>query len=205
MKITEALLAEHVVFHNIFDHIEHVLPKLKTLAEVKGWAGLMEGLLLAHGKTEEDLVFAPLNHYLEQLGQRDSFEHEHREIDNSLLRVKTAKRLPEARQLLLQAVTASRKHFDREERIVFPLAEQVMKERNAGRTGQGLDEAKGRGVGLKRDVIPIPDGRAALLRGHHPWRRSSAALPYVANAAFTPATSALTRVVNGKSDGASRV
>jgi hemerythrin-like domain-containing protein len=127
MKITEALLAEHVVFHNIFDHIERVVPKLKTLGEVVGWAELMENLLLAHGKAEEDLVFAPLNHYLEQIGQRDSFEHEHREIDNSLLRVKTAKRLPEARQLLLRAVTASRKHFDREERIVFPLAEKVMK------------------------------------------------------------------------------
>ena len=80
MKITEALLAEHVVFHNIFDHIERVVPKLKTLGEVVGWAELMENLLLAHGKAEEDLVFAPLNHYLEQLGQRDSFEHEHRKL-----------------------------------------------------------------------------------------------------------------------------
>ena len=136
MKITEALLAEHVVFHNIFDHIEHVLPKLKTLAEVKGWAGLMEVLLLAHGKAEEDLVFAPLNHYLEQIGQSDSFEHEHREIDNSLLRVKTAKRLPEAQQLLLLAVTASRSHFDREERIVFPLAEKVMKDKTLTELGK---------------------------------------------------------------------
>ena len=49
MKITEALLAEHVVFHNIFDHIERVVPKLKTLGEVVGWAELMENLLLAHG------------------------------------------------------------------------------------------------------------------------------------------------------------
>ncbi len=127
MKITEALLAELVVFHNIFDHIERVVPNLKTLGEVVGWAELMENLLLAHGKAEEDLVFAPLNHYLEQLGQSDSFEHEHREIDNSLLQVKAARRLPEARRLLLRAVTASRKHFDRDERIVFPLAEKVMK------------------------------------------------------------------------------
>jgi hemerythrin-like domain-containing protein len=127
MKITDALLAEHVVFHNIFDYIERALPDVKTLAEVKSLAGLMESLLGTHGKTEEDLVFAPLNHYLEQLGQSDSFEHEHREIDNSLLQVKTARRLPEARQLLLLAVTASRTHFDREERIVFPLAEKVMR------------------------------------------------------------------------------
>ena len=96
----------------------------------------MERLLLAHGKTEEDLVFAPLNHYLEQIGQSDSFEHEHREIDNSLLQVKAAKRLPEARHLLLRAVTASRKHFDREERIVFPLAEKVMKDKTLVELGK---------------------------------------------------------------------
>ena len=70
MKITEALLAEHVVFHNIFDYIERVLPDLKTLAEVKSLAELMESLLGAHGKAEEDLVFAPLDHCLEQIGQR---------------------------------------------------------------------------------------------------------------------------------------
>ena len=38
MKITEALLAEHIVFHNIFDYIERVLPDVKTLAEVKSLA-----------------------------------------------------------------------------------------------------------------------------------------------------------------------
>jgi len=127
MKITEALLAEHMVFHNVFDHIERVLPNLKSLAEVRALAGLMESLLRPHSKTEEDLVFAPLDHCLEQIGQRDTFEEEHEEIDASLLKVKTARRLPEARRLLLAAATASRKHFDREERIVFPLAEKVMK------------------------------------------------------------------------------
>jgi hypothetical protein len=35
MKITEILMAEHAVFHNLFDHIEATVPKSKTLAEVK--------------------------------------------------------------------------------------------------------------------------------------------------------------------------
>jgi hemerythrin-like domain-containing protein len=127
MKITEALLAEHVVFHNIFDHIERVLPHLKTVGEVKALAALMESLLHTHGTTEEDLVFAPLDHCFEQFGQRDSFAHEHAEIDASLLRVRKSRRLAEARRLLSAALLASRKHFDHEERIAFPLAEKVMK------------------------------------------------------------------------------
>ena len=87
----------------------------------------MESLLLAHGKAEEDLVFAPLDHCLEQIGQRDTFYEEHHEIDTSLLKVKVAKRLDEARLLLFVAVQASRKHFDHEECIVFPIAEKAMK------------------------------------------------------------------------------
>jgi hemerythrin-like domain-containing protein len=145
MKITEALLAEHVVFHNIFDYIERVLPDVKTLAEVKSLAELMESLLLAHGKAEEDLVFAPLDHCLEQIGQRDVFHEEHHEIDTSLLRVKAAKRLDEARLLLSVAVLASRKHFDHEERIAFPLAEKVMKRETLtalGKTWMKQREAK---------------------------------------------------------------
>jgi hemerythrin-like domain-containing protein len=145
MKITEALLAEHVVFHNIFDYIERVLPNLKTLAEVKSLAELMESLLLAHGKAEEELVFAPLDHYLEQLGQCDTFEEEHQEIDASLLKVRSAKRLDEARRLLSVAVLASRKHFDHEERIAFPLAEKVMKRETLtelGKTWMKQREAK---------------------------------------------------------------
>lgn len=128
MKITDILLAEHIVFHNVFDHIERVLPNLKTTAEIKALAGLLEGLLRGHSRTEDELVLAPLEHCLEQLGQRDSFEEEHHEIDASLIRVHEARQLAEARRLLQHAVAYSRKHFDHEERIVFPLAEQVMKQ-----------------------------------------------------------------------------
>ena len=136
MKITDILLAEHMVFHNVFDHIEKCLPELQTLPEVKALAELMESLLHAHGQTEEELVFAPLEHCLEQIGQRDTFENEHREIDASLLKVKEARKLDEARRLLSAAVLASRKHFDHEERIVFPLAEKVMKRETLARLGK---------------------------------------------------------------------
>ncbi|MBN2508314.1 MAG: hemerythrin domain-containing protein [Verrucomicrobia bacterium] len=127
MKITEALLAEHVVFHNIFDHIERVLPSLKTVAEIKAFAALLTSLLTQHGTSEEEWIFAPLEHCLEQIGQSDTFEKEHREIDSSLADVMHASRLADARKLLLRAVLASRNHFDHEERIVFTLAEKVMK------------------------------------------------------------------------------
>lgn len=136
MKITEALFAEHLVFHNMFDHIEATATKLKSLGEVKEVAAVMESMLKAHSDTEDELFLGPLEHCFEQIGQRDAFIEEHEEMDGNLQRVQQATRLKEAQQLLLAAVAHSRRHFDREERIVFPLAESVLKEKTLTELGQ---------------------------------------------------------------------
>ena len=127
MKITEALFAEHLVFHNMFDHLERTAPKLKTLAEIKSLAALMESTLEAHSKTEDELFIGPLEHCFEQIGQCQTFHTEHQDIERHLKLVQKAKQLKAARQSLLAAIASSRKHFDKEERIVFPLAERVLK------------------------------------------------------------------------------
>ena len=145
MKITEALFAEHLVFHNMFDHIEATASTLKTLAEVKSLAALMESLLKAHSDTEDELFIGPLEHCFEQLGQRDAFLEEHQEIDESLKNVQVTRQFKKARQLLLSAVSYSRKHFDKEERIVFPLAERVLKAKTLTSLGQTWMEQRARG------------------------------------------------------------
>ncbi len=136
MRITEALLAEHLVFHNMFDHIEATAPKMKTLAEVKSVAALMESMLRAHSDTEDNLFIGPLEHCFEQIGQRDTFLEEHQEIDGNLNRVRKAIQVSAARELLLSAVAYSRRHFDKEERVVFPMAERVLKNKTLTELGQ---------------------------------------------------------------------
>ncbi len=136
MKITEALLAEHLVFHNMFDHIEVCAPKLKTLAEVKSVAALLESILRAHSDTEDNLFIGPLEHCFEQIGQRDAFLEEHQEIDGNLDRVRKATQVSKARELLLAAVDYSRRHFDKEERVVFPMAERILKNKTLTALGQ---------------------------------------------------------------------
>jgi hemerythrin-like domain-containing protein len=136
MKITEALFAEHLVFHNMFDHIETVAPNLKTLGELKSIAALLEAMLKSHSDTEDDLFLGPLEHCFEQIGQRDSLLEEHREMDGNLQLVSQATRVKEARRLLLVAVAHSRRHFDREERIVFPLAEHVLNSKTLTELGK---------------------------------------------------------------------
>jgi len=129
MKITEALLAEHVVFHNLFDYIERTAPELKTLAEARSLACLVKSLLKTHSDVEEELLVEPLDHCLEQIGHCETFHQEHEEIDEEQKHTQTARNLMQARPLLLPAAVSSRKHFDKEERIVFPLAEKLLKSR----------------------------------------------------------------------------
>lgn len=127
MKITEALLAEHVVFHNLFDYVERTTPKLRTVGEIRTLAGLLDAMLEAHGQIEDKLVMDPLHHCLDQLGQNESIYAEHEHIETALAQVRSCRNLQQAKNLLISAVISSRQHFDREERIIFPLAEKWLK------------------------------------------------------------------------------
>ena len=127
MKITDVLRAEHAVFHNLFDHIEVTVPRVRTLAEVKGLATLVEKLHAPHSKAEDDLFIEPLEPYFDQMGQQETFHAEHEHIESALNAVQKARTLKEAKKILLNAIAASRKHFEKEERVVFPLAERVLK------------------------------------------------------------------------------
>ncbi|HEX7619344.1 MAG TPA: hemerythrin domain-containing protein [Verrucomicrobiae bacterium] len=127
MKITQVLMAEHAVFHNLFDHIEAAVPRLGTLGEVKLLATLVDKVMAPHSKTEDDLFIEPLEHCFEQIGQNETFHAEHRRIEEKLAQVQKARTLEDAKTILLAAIAASREHFDKEERIVFPMAERVLK------------------------------------------------------------------------------
>jgi hemerythrin-like domain-containing protein len=145
MKITEALLAEHLVFHNMLDHIETTTPKLKTLPEIKSLATLMESMLKAHSRTEDELFLGPLEHCFEHMGQRDAFLKEHEAMDKSLRRIRRAPRVVEARKALLAAIAETRRHFDQEERIVFPMAGRILKAETLETLGQTWMEQRTNG------------------------------------------------------------
>jgi len=126
MKITQALLAEHVVFHNIFDYLERAMPGLRSLGEIRALASFLESMLGVHALMEDELLIEPLEACLCQLAQRENFHEEHEAIDKDLEAIQTTRSVAEAKRLLLNAVTSSRRHFDKEERIIFPLAEKLL-------------------------------------------------------------------------------
>lgn len=127
MKITDILRAEHTVFHHLFDHVEETASKLKTLAEVKSLALVVERVMAPHSQTEDELFIAPLEHCFDQIGQKATFHDEHELIEATFAQIRKTVSLAEARRLLLVGIAASRKHFNKEERVVFPMAERILK------------------------------------------------------------------------------
>jgi hypothetical protein len=126
ITITDALVAEHRVFADLFDHIDNSLPNLGTLAEVRLLITLLELLLGSHAEAERDLAYVALDHMLKEKGRVDRLHQDHREIDQRLRRARKATDVEEARRLLKASITASREHFRREERTVFPLLESAL-------------------------------------------------------------------------------
>jgi hemerythrin-like domain-containing protein len=127
MKITDILRAEHTVFHHLFNQIEQTAPQLKTLAEVKSVARLIDKVMAPHSHTEDELFIDPLEHCFDQIGHKETFHHEHERIEMMFAGIQAAGSIKVARKLLLDVVAASRKHFEKEERIVFPMAERILK------------------------------------------------------------------------------
>jgi hemerythrin-like domain-containing protein len=142
VKITQALLAEHVVFHNLFDYLDRVTPQLKVLAEVRALAALLEAMLEVHSKVEDELLIDPLEPAFSHLGQAENFHDEHHEITVNLKLIRSTRKLAEARRLLHKAVLVSRRHFDKEERIVFPLAEKQLSAKSLIHLGKRWEEQR---------------------------------------------------------------
>ena len=78
----------------------------------------------------------PLEHCFDQIGQNETFHGEHRQIEEMLARTRQAKNLKAAKRVLLEAMAACREHFDKEERIVFPMAESVLKAKTLSELGK---------------------------------------------------------------------
>lgn len=143
MKITEALLGEHGVFYALFDHLEQAVPAADSLALVQSQAALLTAALATHAGLEDELLFSALDPHLGQMGPLAVMRMEHDEIENTLGQVQEARDLTQAQRLVLHAVRVAREHFAKEEQVLFPMAHQVLDERELTQLGAQWAERRG--------------------------------------------------------------
>jgi len=124
--ITKALIMEHAVFRELFDEVERALAGASSAPEVKLLASVVEGLLSRHGEMETNLAYSALDHVLADRGALYRLHQDHHEIDHQFKRLRRATDAAEAQHRLKRALAATREHFRREEKTVFPMLEQTL-------------------------------------------------------------------------------
>jgi hemerythrin-like domain-containing protein len=134
--ITKTLIMEHAVFCKVFAQMEQVLAGSPSAPEVKLLASVAEGLLRSHGDAETDLAYSVLDHALADRGAVEQLYQDHREIDAQFKLIHRATDSAEALRLLKRVLAATREHFRREEKIVFPVLEQTLQPATQQTLGQ---------------------------------------------------------------------
>jgi iron-sulfur cluster repair protein YtfE (RIC family) len=136
MKITDAFLGEHGVFYAEFDHIEELLAGEPALDVVQEASALLASALKPHAEMEDELLFGPALERLEHPHDALALMHdEHEEVERHLTAVRDATNASTAAEMLGRAVELARDHFLKEERVTFPLAEEVLGEEELLRRG----------------------------------------------------------------------
>lgn len=144
MKITDAFIGEHAVLYAQLDHLEHAVPHAKTLGEVRAMAGVLEAALISHAALEDELLFNGLEPGLDQMGKLEKVQHEHRAICAGFELIRHSRTRKDAQKRLLSVVHLTRKEFDMEDRILFRLAEDLLRPETLEKSGKAW--AKQRGV-----------------------------------------------------------
>jgi len=142
MKITDALLAEHTVFHSLFEAVEKQIQEDPSLERIQSLAAMLLHLLEKHGHAEHELLIPPLEPFLHEIGHLENFHHEDDVIIDTLKTLATCDSPELASQILLKTLRLANEHFDKEERFVFPLAEEHISEKSLHELGEAWATGK---------------------------------------------------------------
>lgn len=148
MKITDALCGEHAVLYSMFDYVEQALKGDYRAAPAL--SAMFTAAVVSHAHLEDELLFTALDPHLGQMGPLQVMRMEHSEIEHLLeVLLPQAKAPDDAARLLLQAINIARLHFNKEEQVLFVMAQHVLGADGLAQLGQQW--AGRRGVILNRD------------------------------------------------------
>jgi len=110
----------------VLDLIENHANTFTAANAESDYCRMEAGLLLSHTDIEDELLFPAMEPLMKEYGPLVINEHraEHREI--ARLFRKAIDLGKNSLMMSVEAVALARKHFDREEKILFPLAEKLL-------------------------------------------------------------------------------
>lgn len=151
MLITDAFLGEHAILYLLFQDIEPILPGLDSVAALRNRVAPLACSLESHAHLEDELLFAALEPYLgTHGGPLAVMRMEHDQIEHLLACVYAASDLTSGRACALQMIEVSRAHFQKEERVLFQIAQQMLGKETL--SALGATWATRRGLSSIRDT-----------------------------------------------------
>lgn len=138
LKLTDALRGEHGAFYTLFDLIEGMATEEnQVMARIQGAITVLTAMVDAHATLEEELLFPALEPLLgKDSGPLAVMLREHEEMEQRLMDLEGAVGIDEALALAQQALDTARSHFQKEERVLFPLAERLLGEKKLVELGK---------------------------------------------------------------------
>ena len=172
MTIIEALLGEHGAMYPLLDLIEKTAA-FANLEELKIQANCLQSTLSSHARIEDALLRPFIRQYLPQPAPApdgSAVQTDHELIDEGLARVLRSAEVQEARAALLDTVAKTRKHFLKEETIIFGIAGRELSRQRQEQLG--AEWARWRGVfvnGAPSPGVSSPkSGPAVRTKAKHP-------------------------------------
>jgi hemerythrin-like domain-containing protein len=135
MKITDCLIAEHSVIHAALGQMDRLTQHRQALPEIRTLCQFLEGLLKMHGDAEVNLAYVALDHVLANKGQMERLYQDHEELHQRFQQIVEARDITEARRLLRDLKIEINEHFAWEERSVFPIIEQELRDETLNELG----------------------------------------------------------------------
>jgi hemerythrin-like domain-containing protein len=146
MKLTDALLGEHAVIHDLFGYVRDVAVTSDDISEIRGAVAVVARLLLTHARVEEELLFPRPEAHLSRMGPLAVMRAEHRGIDDLLEAARGETDISSLKNLIGRLLALAHGHFQKEETVLFGMAQQFLGD--AGLTELGEKWAAARNVNL---------------------------------------------------------
>lgn len=126
MKVTEALLGEHGTLKALLEHLETTIQTTESLEHIQSLSSLLASALESHASIENEILFPALEKVLGRDGPLEVMHHEHDEIAATFRSVLTCDDVARARSLVRHVLQVAREHFEKEEVVLFPMAERAL-------------------------------------------------------------------------------
>jgi len=143
MKITDALMGEHGLFRNLLQSVERLRAESHDLIELRTAGAVLDNALATHSDIEETIFFPALEPHIGDAGPLAVMRAEHEELDRYVSEMRDSEDVDYVKTVLRDLVALARTHFEKEEAILFPLAEEALGEAKLMELGQRWAAARG--------------------------------------------------------------